>query len=172
MPAAEITSLSPEETGVVAAALAGALRPGDTMLLTGDLGAGKTTLIRALVAALGVDRRAVSSPTFVLANEYIGAGGLRIVHIDAYRLGGSDAEELELLGWDRLATADAIILVEWADRIEHLIDRPAVRLGLEHAGEHARRITIETPPAWADRVLPDFGRAVQVSREAGSEPRL
>jgi len=163
VPIAEITSRSPEQTADFAAALAAELRPGDLVLLIGELGAGKTTLIRSLATALGVEARTVSSPTFVLANEYAGARGLRLVHIDAYRLVGDDEEELQLLGWDRLGGDDTIVLIEWADRIAHLIDRPALRLTLEHAGEDQRHITLEVPPTWADRSFPGLKRGAKTT---------
>lgn len=163
MQTAEITSLSPDQTADFAAALAAELKPGDLVLLVGELGAGKTTLTRALAAALGVDPRTVSSPTFVLANEYIGRGDLRVVHIDAYRLSGDDDEELERLGFDRLGGDDTIILIEWADRIAHLIDRPAMRLTLEHAGENERHITLEVPDSWADRSFPGLRRGTKTT---------
>lgn len=159
MPAIEVLSESLEQTAEVARALAQALEPGDIVLLEGELGAGKTTLIREIVAALGVDPATVSSPTFVLANEYDAAGGLRVVHIDAYRLAGDDDEELALLGWDRLATGDTIVLIEWADRIAGLIDRPCLRINLEHSSETARHIRLKLPDSqdrWADflRLIP------------------
>ncbi len=142
-----------DQTHALAEALAGVLKPGDIVLLEGDLGAGKTTLIRALVSALGVNPARVSSPTFVLANEYQGSS-VRIVHIDAYRLHGDDDEELALLGWDHLATNDTIVLIEWADRIEQLIEQPALRIHMEHAGETERDVTLDIPDEWTDRPLP------------------
>ncbi len=145
MPVVEVLSQSLEQTADLARALAKALEPGDIVLLDGELGAGKTTLIRAIVSALGVDAATVSSPTFVLANEYDAADGLRVVHIDAYRLAGDDDEELALLGWDRLATGDTVVLIEWADRIAGLIDRPAVTVTLEHVAETSRAIRLVLP---------------------------
>ena len=153
MPVVEVISQSLEQTAEVAGALAEALEPGDIVLLEGELGAGKTTLIREIVSALGVDMTTVSSPTFVLANEYDAAGGLTVVHIDAYRLAGDDDEELALLGWDRLATGDAVVLIEWADRIAGLIDRPVVAVTLEHVAETSRAIRLELPDEsrrWVD----------------------
>lgn len=99
-----------EDTRALARDLAGVLAPGDVVLLDGELGAGKTTLVRALVGALGGDEGLVSSPTFVVVNEYPIPGGRTLVHADAYRLSGPD--DLDALGWDRLVGADSITLVE------------------------------------------------------------
>jgi tRNA threonylcarbamoyladenosine biosynthesis protein TsaE len=153
MSVVEVISQSLEQTAELAGALAEVLKPGDIVLLEGELGAGKTTLIREIVSALGVDMATVSSPTFVLANEYDAADGLTVVHIDAYRLAGDDDEELALLGWDRLTTEDTVVLIEWADRIAGLIDRPSVRVMLEHVAESSRVIRLELPDGqtrWAD----------------------
>ena len=152
MPQIILESTSPEHTRDLARQIAAVLRPGDIVRLRGMLGAGKTTLIRALSEALGVNPAEVSSPTFVIANEYRGAHGVRIVHMDAYRLGG-DAEELELLGWDGLAGPDAIVLIEWAERIEHLLAREGLNIDIEHIGQSERRITLTMPEDWADRAL-------------------
>jgi len=99
------------------ARIAARLRAGDTVLLTGELGAGKTTLTRGLGAALGV-RGAVTSPTFVLARTHPRPGGPPLVHVDAYRLSG--ARELDDLDLD---FASSITVMEWgAGMLEHLVD--------------------------------------------------
>src|SRR5262245_47994123 len=87
---------SEAETLLLGGALGSLLRGGDVVLLDGPLGAGKTTLVRAVAAGMGLDTGAVASPTFVVVHEY----GDRLVHVDAYRLGS--AEDLDSLGWDRL----------------------------------------------------------------------
>lgn len=99
--------LSTEEMGALGARLAAVLRPGDLVVLTGPLGAGKTTLTRGLGAALGA-RGQVASPTFVLARTHPTTAGPDLVHVDAYRL--SDPVELDDLDldWD-----GAIVVVEW-----------------------------------------------------------
>ncbi|KAB8167316.1 tRNA (adenosine(37)-N6)-threonylcarbamoyltransferase complex ATPase subunit type 1 TsaE [Streptomyces sp. 3MP-14] len=101
--------------------LAGLLRAGDLVLLSGELGAGKTTLARGLGAGLGV-RGAVTSPTFVIARVHPSLGaGPPLVHVDAYRLGGG-LEEMEDLDLD-VALPESVVVVEWGeDRVEELAD--------------------------------------------------
>ena len=107
----------PAAMAQLGAALAAELRAGDTVLLTGELGAGKTTFTRGLGAALGV-RGTVTSPTFVLARTHPREEGPALVHVDAYRL--RDAAELEDLDLD---FAGSIVVVEWgAGLLEHLVD--------------------------------------------------
>lgn len=116
-------------TTAAGAALAGLVRGGDAIALVGDLGAGKTTLVAGLVAALG---GVASSPTFSLVNEYppAHAGGLVVWHVDLYRL--ERAAELEELGLDDLlGDRRGIALVEWADRFD-VMPRDHLRLELAH----------------------------------------
>lgn len=141
---------SEEETRRFAADLARVLKPGDAVLIDGDLGAGKTTLIRSIVAALGHDASAVSSPTFVLAHEYRAPGRPTVAHIDAYRMHGS--EDAGVLGLE--SDAPRIILVEWASRLGHAahpLHARAAHLRIEHAGETSRTFHLDVPEAWLDR---------------------
>ena len=115
--AARLTVPDPEAMERLGARIAAQLRAGDTVLLTGELGAGKTTLTRGLGAALGV-RGTVTSPTFVLARTHPRVDGPPLVHVDAYRL--ADARELDDLDLD---FAESITVVEWGEGLlEHVID--------------------------------------------------
>lgn len=114
-----LTVNSPVEMGELGRSLAKLLRPGDLVMLTGELGAGKTTLTRGLGEGLGV-RGAVTSPTFVIARVHppLG-GGPALVHVDAYRLGGG-LDEMEDLDLD-VSLPDSVIVVEWGDgKVEEL----------------------------------------------------
>ncbi|MDO5493632.1 MAG: tRNA (adenosine(37)-N6)-threonylcarbamoyltransferase complex ATPase subunit type 1 TsaE [Nesterenkonia sp.] len=97
-----------EDTARLARDLAARLRGGDLLILTGDLGAGKTTFTQALAEALGVQGR-VSSPTFVISRVHRGSGGPDLIHVDAYRTDAAGLEDLDLLG----SSADAVTVVEW-----------------------------------------------------------
>ena len=123
------------------AALAGAARPGDLLVLEGDLGAGKTFLIRGLARALGVpERLPVTSPTFTLVNE-MEQGRLPLIHADLYRLG--DADELHELGLvDRIGN-DALVAVEWGDRFSATLGERGIWLFMELLDAHHRRVRIE-----------------------------
>jgi tRNA threonylcarbamoyladenosine biosynthesis protein TsaE len=124
----------------VGAALAATLRPGDVVLLEGEMGAGKTTFVRGAARALGFDGP-VTSPTFTIGRRYEG-GQAPIAHLDLHRLSGLDDEDPALL--DDYLTPDAIAFVEWPAIAEAEIDprRIAAHVALEHAGGDQRRITI------------------------------
>jgi tRNA threonylcarbamoyladenosine biosynthesis protein TsaE len=119
---------SEEETATLTGQLAMVLLPGDFVCLYGDLGAGKTTFVRYLVAALG-SSAPVSSPTFTLIHEYLG-GRVPVIHMDAYRLkpgqGSSDAESTGL--GEYMQTGEAVFLVEWPERIADFL--PETRLDI------------------------------------------
>src|SRR5687768_5075921 len=118
---ARLTVDSPEEMQNLGRSLAKLLRPGDLVMLTGELGAGKTTLTRGLGEGLGV-RGAVTSPTFVIARVHPSLiGGPALVHVDAYRLGGG-LDEMEDLDLD-VSLPESVIVVEWGDgKVEELTD--------------------------------------------------
>lgn len=135
------TSDGPERTAEIAASLASGLRPGDVVLLRGDLGTGKTAFVRGAAHALGVTGP-VTSPTFTIGQRY--RGRVPISHLDLYRLAGDSgltAEDPALL--DDYLTPDAIAFVEWPDAAMPLIGAPAAVVTLEHGGGDVRAITIE-----------------------------
>ena len=138
-PAAEETD-GPAATAAVGARLAAELGPGDVVLVDGDLGAGKTTLVRGACRALGVEGP-VTSPTFALANRYRAAGGLIVSHLDLYRLGGLDAEDPDLL--DDYLGPDRLAFVEWARGERAAFGQVAMRVTLHHLGGDRRRIEVE-----------------------------
>ena len=120
--------------------LARRLGAGDCVALTGELGAGKTVLVRGIAEGLGLtDRRMVSSPTFVLVQEY--PARVPIYHIDLYRL-TSPGEELADLGIEEMLSG-GVVLVEWADRAGQALPRPRWAVRIEITGPHERRFTVE-----------------------------
>jgi tRNA threonylcarbamoyladenosine biosynthesis protein TsaE len=136
-------------TATLAARLAPRLAPGDTILLSGPVGAGKSALARALIRArLGDPGAEVPSPTFTLVQTY-GEGQDTLWHADLYRLSHPDeVAELGLLA----AMEEAICLVEWPDRLGPFTPAAALRLDLAPEGEDMRRLTLSGPPAWAPRL--------------------
>ena len=138
-----MTTRGEAETLVLAEGLAAGLRGGEVVLLTGELGSGKTAFVRGLARGLGVDPDEVQSPTFVLLTSY--PGRLTLHHADLYRLSGT-GDEVEL-GLDELPGVRGVLAVEWADRLQ---DEPwprAVRVHLAHAGEDRRTVRIEQEPS-------------------------
>jgi tRNA threonylcarbamoyladenosine biosynthesis protein TsaE len=132
---------APDETEAVAARLAQRLRPGDIVLVSGDLGAGKTTFVRGACRALGVTA-AVTSPSFTIARRY--EATVPISHLDLYRLGDLDAEDPALLA-DELA-GDRIAFVEWPEvgtPVGLDAERIAARVRLEHRGGDRRLVVVD-----------------------------
>ncbi len=120
------------------------LRGGEVLALVGELGTGKTHLIKGLAHGLDVAAAYdVTSPTFTLVNEL--PGRLMLYHIDAYRL--DEPRQLEALGFDEFCRPEAVVVVEWADRVWGLLtDYNPIRLRLEHVAQEQRRIIMENIP--------------------------
>lgn len=127
---------SPAETVQLGRRLARQLQPGDVVALYGDLGAGKTHLVKGVCAELGIPPERVSSPTFTLVNEYDGT--LPVYHIDAYRV--ERPEEFFELGYETYFFGEGVTLIEWPERVEALIPAHAIRLRLAHLGGDRRAI--------------------------------
>lgn len=119
--------------------LAATLRPGDALALSGDLGAGKTTFVRALVAALHGTDVPVSSPTFVFRQRYDGTPPVE--HLDLFRL--DDPAEAAELGLEEAFAADRITVVEWPERLPELLPPGTIRIRIEGLGDQPRRLAIE-----------------------------
>ena len=143
------TTASAEATRALGRQLVGRLAPGGVVALYGELGAGKTQLVKGAAAALGVDERDVRSPTFVIAREYTGrrptdhaqAGeATRLYHLDAYRLGGPS--DLRAVDYETYFFGDGLCFIEWPERVETLLPDDALRLRLEHIGPQRRRVSV------------------------------
>jgi len=136
----EITTHSSEETIAFGRALAELLAPPKLVLLRGDLGAGKTTLVKGIAAAFGAaSEENVTSPTFTLVHEYRGPRA-NLYHIDLYRI--DTPRQLETLGLDDLRSDNSILLIEWGEKFPRLVRERDVEIALEREGEHNRRITV------------------------------
>jgi tRNA threonylcarbamoyladenosine biosynthesis protein TsaE len=129
---------SAAETEAVGARLAERLGPGDVVIVSGEVGAGKTTLIRGAARALGVVEP-VTSPTFTIGQRYVG-GRLPISHLDLYRLEDMEGEDPALL--DDYLGGDGVAFVEWPAVGTERLGRPSLEVRLEHAGEERRTIEI------------------------------
>ncbi len=141
----------PAATDRLGAALAPLLRAGDAVLLEGPLGAGKSSLVRALLrAALGDPSLDVPSPTFTLLQSYRTPGGLMLHHFDLWRL--EDARAAEEIGWFERA-ADGVVLVEWPDRLGNLAPPDALRIALAYASDGAARTATLSWPDPRRRLL-------------------
>jgi tRNA threonylcarbamoyladenosine biosynthesis protein TsaE len=127
------------ETAEIAAGLAEGFHGGEVVLLSGELGAGKTAFVRGLVRGLGGVVDDVASPSFVLLTSY--PARLTLHHADLYRLRG-DGDESEL-GLEELPGPKGVLAVEWAERLTETPWSHVVRVSLEHAGEDRRRVTVD-----------------------------
>jgi len=158
MAAEQIITGSAEETIAVGYKIAERLQPNTLVLLRGDLGAGKTTLAKGLIAGLKAAREEeVTSPTFTLVHVFGGTSGERngarakVYHADLYRIEGE--HDLASIGLeDALAeTQPCVVIVEWSERLTLRSDWPTVRIELEHAGGDLRRIHVQGHPLQSSR---------------------
>jgi tRNA threonylcarbamoyladenosine biosynthesis protein TsaE len=132
------TTHSEAETAALASEFARSLAAGAVILLSGDLGAGKTAFVRGLAEGLGIDPGLVSSPTFTLIQEYRG-GRLPLHHVDLYRLRSIEVDDL---GLDELTLEAGVTAIEWPDRLPH--EWPSVvHVRIEHGDGDTRTIQIE-----------------------------
>lgn len=135
------TSHSEAETEEIGAELVHSFGKDQVLLLTGNLGSGKTVLVRGLATALGVDRREIQSPTYALIHEHHGARG-RLVHVDLYRL---EPREAESLGLEELLSNPGVKAIEWADRLPFTLPE-AVRVAIRRQPDGGREITTAPTP--------------------------
>jgi tRNA threonylcarbamoyladenosine biosynthesis protein TsaE len=131
-------SQSLADTDRLAAALAQVLPQQATIALCGTLGAGKTRFVQGLAAACGIEPASVTSPTFVLCQQY--AGARKLYHLDAYRL--HDADEFRELGTEELYDQPALTLIEWADKVESALPESYLLVQIEVTGDTSREFRI------------------------------
>ena len=151
------------ETRAVGEAFAGLLRPRDAVILTGELGAGKTTLVQGIAHGLGVTDRVVS-PTFTLVREY--HGRLEVAHVDVYRL--ERIQDVVDLGLEELGDGEAVLLVEWGDVVEEVLPVDHLTVELSGGANDEARLLAFTPegPTWVDR----WERLEQALAAWGADP--
>jgi len=137
--ALNIVSHSEAETAALAQKLALFFRAGDVIVLTGELGAGKTVFVRGLATGLGIGEDLVNSPSFTVVNEYPG-GKLPLFHFDLYRLG--DPSELQEVGWDEYRRRDGLIVVEWGERAGYQLPPAYYRVKITPLNEQQRQIDV------------------------------
>ncbi len=130
---------SPAQTKAFGARLASLLRAGDFVGLQGDLGAGKTLLVRSIAESAGVPREQIASPTFAIVHPYSG-GRVRLHHADLYRI--ADYDELYATGFLDLVGGDSAMLVEWIDNVPDAAPRAWLRIDLLHAGLRTREAVL------------------------------
>lgn len=161
---------SEEHTIALGITLGRVLRLGDVLALDGELGAGKTRLVRGIAEGMGLDPAQVSSPTYVIVHEYTrglgehgepdgSAPGMAartsvrtpLFHVDAYRLSGPD--DLDSLGWERVTDGLGVVVIEWAARIASALQRePSLaRIRIQSEDQSERRLDLVAPPAWSAR---------------------
>jgi tRNA threonylcarbamoyladenosine biosynthesis protein TsaE len=143
----EFITHSSEETIARGKELAAQMKPPLLVLLSGELGAGKTTFAKGIISGLGSAREEeVTSPTFTLVHVF--SGSVKIYHVDLYRI--ADAQDFHTLGLEDLFDEPAIVLVEWPERLRLRADWPILRIRLEHSGDaDTRKITLEEIAAQA-----------------------
>jgi tRNA threonylcarbamoyladenosine biosynthesis protein TsaE len=133
-----ITSHSEEQTEALAAKLAGLFGEQAVIVLTGELGSGKTVFVRGLARAKGLDADLVNSPSFTLVNEY--PGKTSVYHFDLYRM--ESPSELYEIGLDEYLSRDGLVVIEWGEKAEPLLPKPHYLIDFEIVGDTDREINV------------------------------
>ncbi len=144
--------------------MASQLAGGEILALQGDLGAGKTLLVRGVAEGLGASQEQIASPTFVLIHEY--RGRLPLAHVDLYRI--ERAEELEHLGWSDYLDGQWVVAVEWAERAGRTLPSDRLTLRLEHRGPRARELTCIPSGPVAEALVQRLRGALRAVRPQGA----
>jgi tRNA threonylcarbamoyladenosine biosynthesis protein TsaE len=138
----EFTTHSPEETIALGRKLAASLAPPKLVLLRGELGAGKTTLVKGIAEGFqAASQDDVTSPTFTLVHEYRGPS-VNVYHIDLYRV--DTPHQLETLGLDDLIAENSVLLIEWGEKFARFVQERDVEIALERVSDNERRINLQS----------------------------
>ena len=145
-----VETKSPEETMALGRRLGRTARPGDVVALVGELGSGKTHLVKGMAEGIGAAQaRQVTSPSFILCRRYLD-GRLPFYHLDAYRLGG--ARDLEGIGAEEMLWGEGVSVLEWADRAPGILPADHLEIRLEVTGEQSRRLLLTPHGPQAERL--------------------
>ena len=133
----------PEETFQAGVELAASLKPGDLVILSGPLGAGKTVFVKGLAQGIGIDPRDVHSHSYTMVSEYGPTpAGLRLVHADLYRV--DETAEIDELGLADYLTGGHLLAVEWGEKLPAVLRKGAIVVSIEDAGDDRRRLSIQS----------------------------
>ena len=132
------------------------LTPGDVIALAGELGSGKTTLVRGLAKGMGFPPEEVASPSFTLVNEY--EGPLPLFHIDLYRI--EDAKELLEIGYEEYINETGVAVIEWADRIPHAVPDESLWITLRYQSEERREIVMQPQGDRYEKMIEELHKKV------------
>jgi tRNA threonylcarbamoyladenosine biosynthesis protein TsaE len=152
----EIISPTPQETERIGSLLGNMLTRGDVIALSGELGAGKTTLVRGLAQGMGFDSEEVVSPSFTLVNEY--EGPLPLFHIDLYRLG--DERELSEIGYEEYIGEAGVAVIEWADRVPRALPNESLWITLRYRDAECREIVMRAHGDRYEKMIEELRRKV------------
>ena len=152
----KIFSPSPHETERIGSLLGTVLIPGDVIALSGELGSGKTTLVRGLAKGMGLSGDEVASPSFTLVNEY--RGSLPLFHIDLYRLGNE--RELHEIGYEEYFSEAGVVVIEWADRIPRAVPDESLWITLQYHSEEGRDIVMQPSGDRYEKIIEELQKKV------------
>jgi tRNA threonylcarbamoyladenosine biosynthesis protein TsaE len=152
----KIISPTPRETERIGSLLGTLLIAGDVIALSGELGSGKTTLVRGLAQGMGFSGKEVASPSFTLVNEY--EGPLPLFHLDLYRLG--DERELREIGYEEYINKAGVAVIEWADRIPHAVPDESLWITLRYRTEERREIVMKPRGDRYEKIIEELKRRV------------
>ena len=152
----KLISPTPQETERIGSLLGTMLIPGDVIALAGELGSGKTTLVRGLAQGMGFPPDEVASPSFTLVNEY--NGPLPLFHIDLYRLG--DERELREIGYEEYISEAGVAVIEWADRVRNAIPHESLWITLRYQDAERREIEMQPQGDRYEKMIEEFKKNV------------
>ncbi|MBW2038844.1 MAG: tRNA (adenosine(37)-N6)-threonylcarbamoyltransferase complex ATPase subunit type 1 TsaE [Deltaproteobacteria bacterium] len=150
----EIVSPTPQETERIGSLVGQMLKEGDVIALAGELGTGKTTLVRGIAQGMGFYRAEVASPSFTLINEY--DGPLPLFHIDLYRLEGE--KELYEIGYEEYMNGDGVVVIEWADKVPQSIPKESLWIILRYLDAKRREIVMRGQEDRYEKMIEELRR--------------